>query len=192
MRPVLIAIALSLATASTAAAEEPEAPERVMESITDFGGEIHLRGRWHHHVLAHFVLSQEDAHDAAEASYGIGYAPRQGMSFALLGGVGWYGGAFGPVVTVRKLMATRNMRWRMEFESSHRFAGGYANEGYYAFDYAVGGLHIANHGTDFGVGAHLGSGHGLLPFKFEMRHTIGVTDGMPGLTSAFFMTFDFR
>ena len=74
----------------------------------------------------------------------------------------------------------------------HIFGGGYRYEGFYAVDYAVAGLHLFHIGDQAAAGFQLGSGHGLLPFRFDIRISFGLTDGMPDRASRFVLAFDFR
>lgn len=54
------------------------------------------------------------------------------------------------------------------------------------------GVHVLNMGSEAAAGFQLGSGHGLLPFRFDIRISFGVTDGMSDHASRFVLTFDFR
>lgn len=191
MRPFIISlIALSAALAQPASAEERE--DRILESQNDLGGTVRFHPKRGHRLFGRVVLSQGDGRDRAEASYGLSWMPRKAWAFDLLAGYS-YADGHGLLVSIHKDMAFVDGILRLHFENRHRIDGdGYAYEGFYRFDCRVAGVHLFNEGRGVAAGIQFGSGDGLGPFRFEIRLSYGLTDGLPDSIGAFVMVFDLR
>lgn len=195
MRPAFIACALALLSARPATADEEKRPQH-LESQTDIGGTVGP-GRFAHRWLTRTFLNADDERNVFEAHYGLAWKFRPRLTFDVT--VGWAYESAGAreghslVLGAWKGMSFLDEKLRARVESLHRFAGnGYTYEGFYAVDYSIIGVHVLNVGREAAVGFQTGSGHGLLPFRVDMRVSFGLTDGMADRTTRFFMSFDFR
>lgn len=195
MKAFLIACAFALAAPSTASAEEEKTSQH-LESQTDIGGVIGSHPSYGHRWLTRTFLNVNDEENSFEAHYGLAWKPRRHFTLDVTAGYAYTdaGAAQGHalVLGVWKEMAFLDERLRVKMEGLHRFNGRYHYEGFYAVDYAVVGIHASNFGRQASAGFQFGSGHGLLPFRFDIRISFGVTDGAPEHASRFVLSFDFR
>jgi hypothetical protein len=195
MKTFLLACAFALASVTAASADESEEKPQHLESQTDIGGVVGS-GRFGHRWLTRTLLNVEDIANAFEAHYGLAWKIREHMSFDLT--AGWAYTSGGPhaghdlVIGTWKEMSFLDRRLQVKLEGQHRFGGGYRYEGFYSVDYAVVGVHVLNSGREAAAGFQLGSGYGLLPFRFDIRISFGLTDGMSDHASRFVLSFDFR
>jgi hypothetical protein len=195
MRKYLIAcVIVIIGLEAIALCDEPK--HQHLESQTDIGGVVGS-GALGHRWLTRTLLNVNDEENSFSAHYGLAWKPRR--HFSLDATAGWEYTSDGPfeghtlVLGVWKHMAFLDEKLRVELEGLHRIGGaGYRYEGYYAVDYSVVGVHVLNIGSQAAAGFQLGSGYGLLPFRFDIRISFGLTDGMPDRTSRFVLSFDFR
>lgn len=194
MKPISLACAMLLASFSTADADEAESQH--LESQNDIAFTVPFSPRFGHRVLARLTLNDRDQANVYEIHYGISWRFRERTYLDLTVGESYADD--GPdaghalVVGVRKDMAFDRGRLMFHLENLHRYDGAYRYDGFYSVDYAVVGVHVLNVGREAAAGFQLGSGQGLLPFRFDIRISFGLTDGMPDRSSRFVMTFDFR
>ena len=195
MKTLLIVCACALAYASPASADDAEEKPQYLQSQTDIGGVVGS-GRFGHRWLTRTFLNVDDERNVFEAHYGLAWKFRPHFTFDVTGGWAYEssgaheGHAF--VLGTWKEMSFLDEKLRVKLEGLHRFHGGYTYEGFYALDYSIVGVHLFNVGREVAAGFQTGSGHGLLPFRFDMRVSFGVTDGMADRATCFFMSFDFR
>lgn len=195
MRTFLLLCAFTLAFPMPASAEEKKRDQH-LESQTDIGGVIGSHPAFGHRWLTRTFFNIDDRENAFEAHYGLAWKPRHGFDVDVTAGYGVTDG--GPdtrhalILGVWKRMSFLDEKLRFTLEGLHRFDGSYRYEGFYAVDYAVVGLHASNVGSRAAAGFQFGSGHGLLPFRVDIRISFGVTDGAPEHASRFVLSFDFR
>lgn len=194
MRTILLACAFALASVSAAMAEEEAKPQH-LESQTDIGGVVGS-GKFGHRWMTRTLLNINDRENSFEAHYGLAWEPRHRLAFDLTGGYAYTdegvdaGHAFIIGTTGRVEFFDRKLL--LMAEGQHRVDDGYRYDGFYSVDYAVVGVHLLNRGEELAAGFQFGSGHGLLPFRVDLRISFGVTDGMPDRASRFVLSFDFR
>lgn len=195
MRPFLVACALALLSSHPASADEEKRPQH-LESQTDIGG-VAGSGRFAHRWLTRTFLNVDDEKNTFEAHYGLAWKLRPHMTFDVT--AGWAYESAGAreghsfILGAWKEMSFLDEKLRVKVEGLHRFAGdGYTYEGFYAVDYAIVGIHALNVGREAAAGFQTGSGHGLLPFRIDLRVSFGLTDGMADRSTRFVMSFDFR
>ena len=194
MRTILLVCAFALAFASPASADEEKKPQH-LESQTDIGGVIGS-GQFGHRWLTRTLLNVNDRENSFEAHYGLAWKPRHHLDFDVTGGWAYTdegvdsGHSF--IVGTAGRMEFLDRKLLLLAEGQHRFGGGYRYDGFYSVDFAVVGVHVLNQGREAAAGFQLGSGHGLLPFRFDIRISFGLTDGMSDHASRFVLTFDFR
>lgn len=198
MRKLLIACIAFFTLEATVLADEKKEKPQILASQTDIAGVIPISARWGHRPLLRVVLAGEGVEDRGEFHYGLAWKPRKGFTFDLTAGYAFEQSGVernhALVLSVWKRMGFLKDTLRFRFENHHRIGSGdpYRYEGYYSVDYWVFGAHMANQGRGMAAGFQLGSGHGLDPFRFEIRHTMGITEGMPNHVITFEMAFDFR
>lgn len=192
MRALVFACILCLA-APSALAEEP-GEDRHVESETEIGFVADGGGRFGHRVLTRLFLNVGGETNAFEAHYGLAWKMREHAHLDLT--LGYVFADEGPDASHAIMLGVwkeaRFGRWRFRTEQAHLYDGDYRYEGFYAVDYQVAGIHLANRGTDAAAGIQFGSGVGLDPFRVEIRLTHGITDGFPESAGRFFMSLDFR
>ena len=196
MRKHFIAcVAVILGLGATASADEGARPQH-LESQTDIGGVIGSHPKFGHRWLTRTFLNIDDETNAFEAHYGLAWKPRHGFDVDLTLGYAYASAGHSEghsfVLGVWKRMAFLEEKLLVTLEGLHRFDGGYRYEGFYSVDYAVAGVHVFNDGREAAAGFQLGSGHGLLPFRFDIRISFGLTEGMADRSSRFVLSFDFR
>jgi len=195
MRIFLIFCAFTLASVPAVSAEDAKRDQH-LESQTDIGGVFGSHPTLGHRWLTRTFFNVDDEENSFEAHYGLAWRPRRHFWLDLTAGYAYTN--TGPVeghaliLGVWKRMSFFDEKLRVQLEGLHRFGSGYRYEGFYAVDYAVVGVHVLNVGREAAAGFQLGSGHGLLPFRFDIRISFGLTDGMPDRASRFVMSFDFR
>jgi hypothetical protein len=194
MRTLVIAFLAFFAFEARAYADEPKKDQH-LESQTDIGGTIG-DGRFQHRWMTRTLLNVRDEFNAFEAHYGLSWRRREGFWFDVTAGYAYAGGGelqgHGFVLGSWKRMEFLDRNLLVTMEGLHRFNGRYRYDGFYAVDYAVAGIHVLNNGRQAAAGFQLGSGRGLLPFRFDIRISFGITDGMPDHASRFVLSFDFR
>lgn len=191
MRAVLAAFALLAATASASAEEAVE--RRHIESLNELAGTIG-DGRFGHRLMGRLLLNVDDTTNVYEAHYGLAWRMRERVTMDFT--IGYVYADDGPheghALMLGIWKEAQFGRWRLRTEQEHLYDGGYRYHGFYAVDYAVGGIHVENRGTEAAAGIQFGSGIGLDPFRVEIRLTHGITDGYPDSSGRFFMALDFR
>lgn len=195
MRTVFAALFVLAASASAARADDAIRAQH-LESQNDLAFTVPFRGDFGHRVLMRLTLNDRDLANVYEIHYGVSWKLREKMHLDLTVGESYADD--GPdkghalVVGLRKDMAFDRGRLMFHVESLHRYDGSYRYDGLYQVDYAVAGVHFINVGRECAAGFQIGSGYGLLPFRFDVRISFGITDGMPERSSRFVMTFDLR
>jgi len=194
MRTILLACAFALVSVAPASADEkPE--HQYLESQTDIGGVIGS-GKFGHRWLTRTFLNVNDEENSFEAHYGLAWKPREHLTIDATAGWAYSDAgvdtAHTLVLGVWSEAAFLQEKLRLRAEGLHRLGDGYKYEGFYAVDYSVVGLHLFHLGDQAAAGFQLGSGYGLLPFRFDIRISFGLTDGMADRTSRFVLSFDFR
>lgn len=196
MRIAPSALAFLLALSTAAYADEPTTKVQHLESWNDLAFDVG-QGSIQHRVFSRLVINELGRENGGEFQYGLGFKPDPHLRFYLTGGYGlagttgditqsvivatWADAAYGP-----------HGAYHLRYEGEHRYGlggAGYRYDGYYAVDYWVVGLHAHNRGSDTEAGFQIGSGPGLLPYRFDIRISFGI-NGMPERTSAFVMSFD--
>ena len=194
MKTLLLFCAFTFASATAASADEEARPQH-LESQTDIGGVIGS-GRFGHRWLTRTLLNIDDEKNAFEAHYGLAWKLRPRFTLDVTAGWAYESGGSREghsfVLGAWKEMSWLDEKLRLKLEGLHRFGGGYTYEGFYSVDYAVIGVHALNVGREAATGFQLGSGHGLLPFRFDIRISFGLTEGMADRSSRFVLSFDFR
>lgn len=196
MRIAALALVFLPVLSLTAFADETTPKVQHLESWNDIAFDIG-RGAIQHRFLMRVVINELDKDNGGEFAYGLGYKPDPHLRFYLTGGYGlsgtqgnvtqsaivstWADAAYGP-----------HGAYHARYEGEHRYGfggAGYRYDGYYAVDYWIVGAHFHNRGAGTEAGFQIGSGPGLLPYRFDIRISFGI-DGMPKRTSAFVMSFD--
>jgi hypothetical protein len=194
MRTSLFAIVFLSIFSATAAAEDPPKGEHI-EAQSDIGIDFG-RGHWRERFLGRVVLNELDKENRGEAHFGLSWHPTEHGSFDLTAGYAYsHGLDKSPnalVIGMWKDMNYMNNALRLHAEGLHRYNGKYRYDGYYSLEYWIAGVHVENRGGDVGAGFQIGSGHGLLPFTYEVVLTFGITAGMPDRSGRFVLSFDFR
>lgn len=201
MRKTALLALLFLPVLSVATWADDKATPRVqhLESWNDLAfdlGEGAVQQRFFNRV----VINEIDKEDRGEFQYGAALKPNGHLRFDLTGGYAVSG--IGPSIQQAVLIGTwaeATYGWhdslRLRYEGEHRYGfggAGYRYDGYYSVDWWVVGLHVRNRGAGAEAGFQIGSGPGLLPFRFDIRISFGLTGGMPERSSAFVMSFDVR
>jgi len=193
MKTVALSCALILACLTPASADE--ARPQHLESQNDIAFTIPFSGNFGHRFLTRLTLNDRDEANVYEIHYGVSWEFREGKFIDLTLGESYSDGGedhgHALVVGIHKDM-TFGRRWMAHLEGLHRYDGAYRYDGFYSVDYAVVGAHVLNFGREAAAGFQIGSGYGLLPFRFDVRISFGLTDDMPERSSRFVMSFDFR
>jgi hypothetical protein len=196
MRKIAVLALTFLPVLSAAAlADEPTSKVQHLESWNDLAFDVGS-GRVQQRFFSRLVLNEVDKENRGEFQYGLGYKPDRHLRVYLTGG--YAVSSEGPgtlhaavVSTMAEAAYGRHDALRFRYEGEHRVLGGdYRYDGYYAVDWWVVGLHVRNRGAGTEAGFQIGSGPGLLPFRFDVRISFGVSGGMPERSSAFVMSFD--
>jgi hypothetical protein len=180
-RTVLFLILLSCIAPSLAEADERE-DDRTIDWQTDLGGHVAINDRWSHRLFARWVL-QPDERWTLGARYGLRWKPRAGFSVAAT--VGYEVEDVDREKRHRLVLSMgEDVRfWRggeSRVESDHLFgSGGYRHEGSYALGFWGVGVQASLRGDDVLLGPYFGSGHGLDPFRVEVRLSMGVHGDAP-------------
>lgn len=195
MKIILLVCAIALVSASTASADEAKRSQ-YLESQTDIGGVAGSNPKFGHRWLTRTLLNIDDETNSFAAHYGLAWKARRHFDLDLTVGYAYAnaGASEGHslILGVWKRMAFLDEKLLVTMEGLHRFDGGYRYEGFYSVDYAVAGVHAFNVGREAAAGFQLGSGQGLLPFRFDIRISFGLTEGMADRSSRFVLSFDFR
>lgn len=195
MRMSLIACACLLASASTAEAQE-ERREQHLESQTDIGGDFGSHETLRHRWLTRTFLNVDDEANVFEAHYGLAWQTIENVSLDATAGWAYadsgHASGHALILGVWGEATFQEDKIRLRAEGLHRLEGAYRYEGFYAFDYSVIGAHMSHHGDQASAGFQTGSGHGLLPFRFDVFVAFGLTDGAADHVTRFVLTFDFR
>ena len=190
------AVAFILAMSVAPALADDAESSQHLESQNDIAFTVPFARSLGHRVLMRLTLNDRDVANVYEIHYGLTWKPRERLHLDLTIGESYADD--GPdaghalIIGIRKDMAFDRGRLMFHLEGLHRYDGGYRYDGLYSVDYAVAGLHVLNVGRDVAAGFQIGSGYGLLPFRFDVRISFGLTDGMPDRSSRFVMSFDFR
>ena len=186
-----------LLSSAPALADGPPRPEH-LESQTDLGFDLG-DGRWQQRFQARVVLNDLDFENRYELHYGASWKPSRHMTLDMTLGYALAddGNDRNHAVVLgfwKELRYLPHDALRFRIEGLHRyvFGSGYRYDGYYSADWWVVGLHAYNRGQDAAAGFHFGSGPGLLPFRFDIRISFGLTAGMPERSACFYMSFDVR
>lgn len=195
MRIILLALVFLSIHSVTAAAQASPQDKNSLEAQSDLGIDFG-KGHWRERFLGRIVLNELDHENRGEAHLGLSWRPTEHGSFDLTAGYAYsHGLEKNPnalVIGMWKDMAYKDGALRLHLEGLHRYNGKYRYDGYYSVGYWVAGVHVLNRGGDVGAGFQLGSGHGLLPFTYEVVITFGLTAGMPDRSGRFVLSFDFR
>lgn len=196
MRSASLAALFLLASVLPASAEDGKEGQH-LESQTDIGFVVGIGdGPFGHRVLTRTFFNIDDRENAFEAHYGLAWEPFKHVTFDATAGYlvsddgpdtrhsfvagGWAEGAW------------HHRRLMVKAEGLKRFGEDSRYEGHYSLDYAVVGVHLSHLDDAASAGFQFGSGHGLLPFRVDIRISFGITDGAPDHASRFVLSLDFR
>lgn len=195
MRTLLLACACTLAYASTASADEDKRDQH-LESQTDIGGVFGSHETLRHRWLTRTFLNVDDDANIFEAHYGLAWVPIEHFKLDATAGWAYASGGHGEghalILGAWAEATFQEDKIRLRAEGLHRLEGPYRYEGFYAFDYSVVGAHLSHHGDRAYAGFQTGSGHGLLPFRFDVFVAFGLTGEAADHVTRFVLTFDFR
>lgn len=196
MRTALLALACLSALSAAASADEKTARAQHLESQNDFGFDIG-HGRLAQRYFGRLVINDLGVETRAELHYGLAWRIGPRMTFDLTAGYAYADS--GPNRGHALVLGTwKDMRFadrgalRVRLEGLHRYDGSYRYDGFYSVDWWMVGAHAENRGRDVAAGFQTGTGPGLLPFRFDIRISFGLSDGMPERSARFVMSFDVR
>ncbi len=177
----------------SAAAEDVETGAPMIESWTDLGGTIPLRGRNGLRLQGRIVISQDDLRNAYEASVGGSRElwPHAGLD--VTAGYGYSGERHTFILTAFHEATFGNGVHSRGYavEQRLRHGDGWTHEGFYRVDYAVLGLHLTHLGIDeLAAGFQLGTGLGYRQARVEARFTFGLAGHAPDRVTACVLTFN--
>lgn len=196
MRTALLTLACLSALSAAARAGDKTSRVQHLESQTDLGFDIG-DGSFAQRYLGRLFINDRDRETRAEAHYGLAWKIDRHLTFDLTAGYAYTSGGYdhGHALV---LGMWKDMRFldrdalRIRLEGLHRYDGAYRYDGFYSVDWWMVGLHAENCGRDFAAGFQTGTSPGLLPFRFDIRISFGLTDGMPERSARFVMSFDVR
>ena len=195
MKRVLV-IVLLLVSAPARADEVDVSDKTVLTSESLLAFDVGISKRWAQRFIGRVRLNDRDVENRGELHYGIAW--KRNAHFAVDLTLGYAYSREGPdrqhafVVGTWKHMSFLKDALMFRLEGLHVYDGRYRYEGFYAVDWWIAGAHAMNHGKEAAAGFQIGSGKGLLPFRFDIRISFGLTDQMPNRMGCFYMSFDVR
>ena len=195
-RTVLLALVFLPVLSVAAWADDKSPRDQHLESQSDLGFDVGS-GRFQQRYFGRLVINDLDVETRAELHYGLAWKISPHMTFDLTAGYAYTDGGpdHGHALVIgmwKDMHFLAHDALRVHLEGLHRYDGAYRYDGFYTVDWWVVGVHAQNRGRDFAAGFQTGSGPGLLPFRFDIRISFGLTDGMPDRSARFVMSFDVR
>ncbi len=189
-------ICIASVTTEARAEEDTRDGKTTLASQNDFGFDLDFAAHWaqRFHGRA-FLIGAHDEPSTYQLDYGLSWKPRAHFSIDLTAGYAYTtdrDARHALVIGLWKHMGFLKDTLSVDMEGLHWYDGRYRYEGFYAVNWYVIGAHVMNRNSDAAAGFQIGSGPGLLPFRFDVRISFGLTDGMPDRIGCFVMNFDLR